>query len=579
MGHVRKVPSKRQAVVDDDTNLNLLLALEENPITPARQLARDLIFLDENLDEHLRKIRNNVGQKFGKRFYCYKGHLTVEKPKVTYGTEEGSTPCLLTCNANSFLSAANLKQWSRPGRRGRKVDFLSSPALIRMRAVLRSAATIRKCSSVPVHCGTRERRHRNALKGTFRKETDLWAGEESHFKFAASFVGVLVVSICTGYRLRSATEGSSFVRNVNTVPPVNSSTPNRDYVPVYKWGIHFSGDHDKQGLSVNAFIERAEDLRLSLGVSEEELKNSVTDLLKGWELQFIMGDISNTYPDLRNLDLRCGDKTRTQKQVCEIFNTKYPDRRTYQSTVSRIENTFREFGNVTDIPKSGRKRILDDEQKLDILLDIQYNPHKPTRQVAADNDVKIETPVTIEMRAYAYWAFLFIFAPLTPSPNIKGPLEPSGILCNGGKSTMTSIAAVGKIFMVPVTHRDMSLCASLNDPISSPITNARVEKLETNFHKRMRTETPRKATLTQVLVSNSTKSLDRSKRKRGFDGTGMGKKFGWNQPNYSAVLRLLRPPTTPDKLKERIREALRTIRLKFWQVLLKVLQRGYTINE
>ncbi|KAJ8949533.1 hypothetical protein NQ318_005095 [Aromia moschata] len=41
MGHVRKVPSKRQAVVDDDTKLNLLLALEENPITPARQLARD----------------------------------------------------------------------------------------------------------------------------------------------------------------------------------------------------------------------------------------------------------------------------------------------------------------------------------------------------------------------------------------------------------------------------------------------------------------------------------------------------------------------------------------------------------
>ncbi|KAJ8950031.1 hypothetical protein NQ318_002443, partial [Aromia moschata] len=38
------------------------------------------------------------------------------------------------------------------------------------------------------------------------------------------------------------------------------------------------------------------------------------------------------------------------------------------------------------IPKSGRKRILDDEQKLYILLDIQDNPHKPTRQVAADND-------------------------------------------------------------------------------------------------------------------------------------------------------------------------------------------------
>ncbi|KAJ8959844.1 hypothetical protein NQ318_011577 [Aromia moschata] len=44
MSHVRKVPRKRQAVVDDDTKLNLLLALEENPITPARQLARDRMY-------------------------------------------------------------------------------------------------------------------------------------------------------------------------------------------------------------------------------------------------------------------------------------------------------------------------------------------------------------------------------------------------------------------------------------------------------------------------------------------------------------------------------------------------------
>ncbi|KAJ8952186.1 hypothetical protein NQ318_022636 [Aromia moschata] len=82
--------------------------------------------------------------------------------------------------------------------------------------------------------------------------------------------------------------------------------------------------------------------------------------------------------------LGCGDKKNAQ---AGIFNTKYPDRRISQSTVSRIGNKFREFGNVTDIPKSGRKRILDDEQKLDILLYIQDNPHKPTRQVAADNDV------------------------------------------------------------------------------------------------------------------------------------------------------------------------------------------------
>ncbi|KAJ8949248.1 hypothetical protein NQ318_022761 [Aromia moschata] len=39
MGHAQY--RVRQAVVDDDTKLNLLLALEENPITPVRQLACD----------------------------------------------------------------------------------------------------------------------------------------------------------------------------------------------------------------------------------------------------------------------------------------------------------------------------------------------------------------------------------------------------------------------------------------------------------------------------------------------------------------------------------------------------------
>ncbi|KAJ8961902.1 hypothetical protein NQ318_021520, partial [Aromia moschata] len=71
-------------------------------------------------------------------------------------------------------------------------------------------------------------------------------------------------------------------------------------------------------------------------------------------------------------------------------NTKYPARRISQSTVSRIENKFREFGNVTDIPKSGRKCIFDDEQKLDILLDIQHNLHKSTRQSLRVGSVEID---------------------------------------------------------------------------------------------------------------------------------------------------------------------------------------------
>ncbi|KAJ8963061.1 hypothetical protein NQ318_018525 [Aromia moschata] len=68
MGHVRKVPSKRQAVVDDDTKLNLLLALEENPITPAaRQLARDSN-LNHKTQLHQRAaVVERVSQAFGLR--------------------------------------------------------------------------------------------------------------------------------------------------------------------------------------------------------------------------------------------------------------------------------------------------------------------------------------------------------------------------------------------------------------------------------------------------------------------------------------------------------------------------------
>lgn len=50
----------------------------------------------------------------------------------------------------------------------------------------------------------------------------------------------------------------------------------------------------------------------------------------------------------------------------------YPDR-ICEFVVSRIENTFLEFRNITDTPNSGSKRTLTDEKKLDILLEIHKN--------------------------------------------------------------------------------------------------------------------------------------------------------------------------------------------------------------
>ncbi|CAG9834474.1 unnamed protein product [Diabrotica balteata] len=47
----------------------------------------------------------------------------------------------------------------------------------------------------------------------------------------------------------------------------------------------------------------------------------------------------------------CGNKTRTQKEVCEMFNDKYPGKQVSQSTVSTIEKKFRYSGHVKNIEK------------------------------------------------------------------------------------------------------------------------------------------------------------------------------------------------------------------------------------
>ncbi|KAJ8952062.1 hypothetical protein NQ318_010972 [Aromia moschata] len=81
MGHVRKVPSKRQAVVDDDTKLNLLLALEENPITPARQLARDSNLNHKTVLKYL-NMRKNAHIKC-KLFKSYLKMIQIDEMKET----------------------------------------------------------------------------------------------------------------------------------------------------------------------------------------------------------------------------------------------------------------------------------------------------------------------------------------------------------------------------------------------------------------------------------------------------------------------------------------------------------------
>lgn len=78
----------------------------------------------------------------------------------------------------------------------------------------------------------------------------------------------------------------------------------------------------------------------------------------------------------------CGDRKRTQIEVCEYFNDKYPNREHInQATVSKIVKKYNEVGHVRDKPRSGRPKISDDV-KLDILVSLEERPHSSTRSIS-----------------------------------------------------------------------------------------------------------------------------------------------------------------------------------------------------
>ncbi|KAJ8943794.1 hypothetical protein NQ318_012439, partial [Aromia moschata] len=71
----------------------------------------------------------------------------------------------------------------------------------------------------------------------------------------------------------------------------------------------------------------------------------------------------------------CGNKTRPQQEVCNLFNVKYPDNPITQSTVSKIESKFRESGDVKDLPKSEQNEV-SLTTVLRILRKENYHPYK-----------------------------------------------------------------------------------------------------------------------------------------------------------------------------------------------------------
>lgn len=81
-----------------------------------------------------------------------------------------------------------------------------------------------------------------------------------------------------------------------------------------------------------------------------------------------------------------GDRKRSQQEVCDLFNEKYPNRQITQSTVSKIVQKFSTHGNVKNLPKSGRRNSLTDDIKINLALSIYENPHSSLNLLSRNNE-------------------------------------------------------------------------------------------------------------------------------------------------------------------------------------------------
>ncbi|KAJ8919387.1 hypothetical protein NQ315_016480 [Exocentrus adspersus] len=84
--------------------------------------------------------------------------------------------------------------------------------------------------------------------------------------------------------------------------------------------------------------------------------------------------------------LGCGDKIRSQAEMCTLFNAKYSENQITQGTVSKIFHKFEKHGTVHDLPRTGRARPLNEEKKLDIALELLENPQTSIVSLARNHD-------------------------------------------------------------------------------------------------------------------------------------------------------------------------------------------------
>lgn len=84
-----------------------------------------------------------------------------------------------------------------------------------------------------------------------------------------------------------------------------------------------------------------------------------------------------------------GDRRRTQLEVCNLFNQRYPNRIPLtQSAVSKVLKKFNNIGSVKNAPRTGRpKSATNDDSTLNILLRLEENPQTSTTQLALNENL------------------------------------------------------------------------------------------------------------------------------------------------------------------------------------------------
>lgn len=91
-----------------------------------------------------------------------------------------------------------------------------------------------------------------------------------------------------------------------------------------------------------------------------------------------------------------GDRKRTYAEVVGIFNNDHPDRNISKSTVHRTVQRFINAGRTKSMDKPGRPKVAtNDDNKLNVLLALEENPHVSTTQLALRNGISQKSVLDI----------------------------------------------------------------------------------------------------------------------------------------------------------------------------------------